>query len=373
LESKSVADLYQIDTGWGCGGIFVENGIIVGGAPIFKKLFGETLDKIRRTYKTTMVKSFSIIVSGSREGKLSSSDRFFLKSLSPTLVIHGGQTGIDTEAKEWATENNIPHKPFEANWGKYGNKAGPIRNTEMAKFLCGLEGEKAVVLFKGGKGTNSMKTISKDHGLPIIDRGSVSLTEKINNIVSDWTGCQSCNLHRRRTWQVWGRTVGELAKGGLVIVGEAPGEQEDRGGEAFIGPAGDKLDYLLDEAGIDICFITNAVLCRPPNNRNPKNSEMKKCFGRLQRFLVELEPKVIVTAGKYSSNFLLENDTTMGGMVKNVYKWNLGKLLSSIIIPVYHPAYLIKKGSDSLDDETLRRLSLAWKVVNASRKTDDKN
>lgn len=356
--------LYQLDTGWACGGIFVENGTVVGGASIFRKLFGSKLTKLKQVYKVKVTSQFSIIISGSRNGSFTVSDKLFLKSLNPTLVISGGQTGIDTEAKNWAKENGIKYKPFKANWGKYGDSAGPKRNQEMADFLYERGGKKAVVLFPGGSGTNSMKKIAKATGLDTIERKKMDIETSINNIVSDWTGCIACDLYRRRTWQVWGRTVGKLRQGGLVIIGEAPGEEEDRRGEAFVGRSGERLDTLLRDSEIDSVFITNTVLCRPTNNRNPKNKEMKKCFGRLQRFLVTLEPKVIVTAGKVSSNFLLENDSSMGSMVDSVYDWKLGDILSCVILPIYHPSYLIRNNSKKLDGKVAERLKLAWRVIN---------
>lgn len=190
-----------------------------------------------------------------------------------------------------------------------------------------------------------------------------TLLEDLNDLVSDWTGCTDCQLCHGRTNQVWFRIEGEPDPEGIMILGEAPGADEDKQGVPFVGRAGAKLNRLAIEAGIDRAFITNTVLCRPPNNRNPKRPELRACWPRLQRTIEIMRPSVIVCAGNIPAQWLLETDKSMRSMSSKVFVWEMGDFFVCRVIPIYHPAYLLRQRSASMDKQTIDRLELAKRIA----------
>ncbi|MCK5019352.1 MAG: uracil-DNA glycosylase [Candidatus Peribacteraceae bacterium] len=190
--------------------------------------------------------------------------------------------------------------------------------------------------------------------------------DNIDKIVKDWTGCTSCDLHEDRTNQVWFRFIDNekytiVSPFECMIIGEAPGKQEDEDGEPFVGASGKLLDRLIEDSGINRgrAFITNTVLCRPPGNRNPKWKEMKACWGRLKRTIKAIQPRVIVTAGRLPGQFLLANkELTAKEMVGKTYRLNLDDF-KCFLVPIYHPAYLLRNRSLTLERETINRLKIA--------------
>ena len=125
--------------------------------------------------------------------------------------------------------------------------------------------------------------------------------------------CQRCPLARTRTQAVPG--VGPNSAR-LVIIGEAPGRQEDLQGEPFVGAAGKLLTELLEDAGIprNSVFITNTVKCRPPDNRQPTQAERTACRPYLTRQLAFIKPKIIALAGRVPAEALLDTTVRMGTM-----------------------------------------------------------
>lgn len=189
------------------------------------------------------------------------------------------------------------------------------------------------------------------------------ILEDLNGIISDWTGCTDCGLHEGRKSQVWFRAEGEIDKSGIMIIGEAAGADEDRHGIPFVGKAGAKLNRLLVDADIVDVFITNTVLCRPPNNRNPKRSELRACWPRLQRMIEVMEPSVIVCLGNVPAHWLLETDKSMRAMSGRVFDWSLGNILKAKVLPIYHPSYLLRQQSGALDNFVVERLGLAKRMA----------
>jgi DNA polymerase len=158
-----------------------------------------------------------------------------------------------------------------------------------------------------------------------------SLRDKVSS-------CKRCSLHRIRTQTVFG--VGNSAAD-WMIVGEAPGQEEDRRGEPFVGRAGKLLDEMLRSLGLDreIVFITNILKCRPPNNRDPSAEEAASCRNYLERQVDLVKPKVILAVGRIAAQHLLETDATVGRMRGRLHE------LADRQIPVvvtYHPAYLLR-------------------------------
>ena len=164
---------------------------------------------------------------------------------------------------------------------------------------------------------------------------------------SDWeslagqvAACQRCALASSRTQTVFG--VGHRSAD-WMIVGEAPGAEEDRRGEPFVGRAGQLLDEMLRAVGLarDSVFIANILKCRPPNNRDPKQEEADACRDYLDRQIALVQPKVILAVGRIAAQQLLGRDDPVGRL--------RGQRHSVDDIPVvvtYHPAYLLRRPSE---------------------------
>jgi DNA polymerase len=162
----------------------------------------------------------------------------------------------------------------------------------------------------------------------------------------DWTGlrdsvaaCTRCALHQGRTQTVFG--VGNPDADWMVI-GEAPGAEEDRRGEPFVGRAGKLLDEMLLAVGQgrDSVFIANILKCRPPNNRDPKPEESAECRGYLERQIELVQPKIILAVGRIAAQLLLETDTPVGRLRGSRHFLN-----ETPLVVTYHPAYLLRSPS----------------------------
>ena len=169
------------------------------------------------------------------------------------------------------------------------------------------------------------------------------------------SGCTRCALHEGRTQTVFG--VGS-ENADWMIIGEAPGAEEDRRGEPFVGRAGKLLDEMLRAVGQsrDSVFIANILKCRPPNNRDPKPEESEQCRGYLERQIELVRPKIIIAVGRIAAQLLLATDTPVGRLRGKPH--HLGK---TPIVVTYHPAYLLRSPSQkrkSWDD-----LQLAQRVA----------
>ena len=150
-------------------------------------------------------------------------------------------------------------------------------------------------------------------------------------------GCRRCVLGKKRTQAVFG--VGTTAPGGILLVGEGPGEQEDLKGEPFVGPAGRLLNAMIAAIGIDRSqvYITNAVKCRPPANRNPGADEIAACFPYLQAQIRLLAPRLIIALGKVAANALLgTSDVKMADM-----RGRLHEHAGIHLLATYHPSYYL--------------------------------
>jgi len=151
--------------------------------------------------------------------------------------------------------------------------------------------------------------------------------------------CTHCSLAETRTNVVFG--VGDQSAR-LMIVGEAPGKNEDLQGEPFVGAAGRLLDELL--AGIDIArpevYIANVLKCRPPANRDPRPDEIEACKPYLQSQIRMIEPEVVMTLGNFATKLLLRTETGITRLRGQRYDWWLGATL----IPTFHPAAALRGG-----------------------------
>ncbi len=152
-------------------------------------------------------------------------------------------------------------------------------------------------------------------------------------------GCTRCELSTSRTNTVFG--VGNQDADWL-IVGEAPGGEEDRRGEPFVGRAGQLLDQMLFAIGQSRgnVFIANILKCRPPNNRDPKPAEAAACRAYLERQIELIQPKIILAVGKIAAQNLLGSDDPVGRMRGRPHELN-----GIPLVVTYHPAYLLRSPS----------------------------
>jgi DNA polymerase len=129
-----------------------------------------------------------------------------------------------------------------------------------------------------------------------------------------------------------------------MIIGEAPGAEEDRRGEPFVGRAGKLLDEMLRAIGLqrDEVFIANVLKCRPPNNRDPSVEEARLCRDHLQAQIELLNPRIVLAVGRIAAQQLLHTDAPLGKLRGQVHSLNNGQLP---LVVTYHPAYLLRSPS----------------------------
>ena len=158
-------------------------------------------------------------------------------------------------------------------------------------------------------------------------------------------GCQACGLCQGRTNTVFG--VGD-EQADWMIVGEAPGENEDLQGEPFVGAAGQLLDNMLKAVGrsrtgkgAEGAYIANVLKCRPPANRNPQPDEVAQCEPYLARQVALVKPKVIVAMGRFAVQALLKTNEPIGRLRGQVHHYE-----GVPVIVTYHPAYLLRTPTD---------------------------
>ncbi|MFL9872199.1 uracil-DNA glycosylase [Paraburkholderia megapolitana] len=155
------------------------------------------------------------------------------------------------------------------------------------------------------------------------------------------SACERCRLCEKRTKTVFG--VGDR-EADWMLVGEAPGENEDRQGEPFVGQAGKLLDNMLrslDLARDKNVYIANVIKCRPPGNRNPEPDEVARCEPYLQRQVALVKPKLIVALGRFAAQSLLKTDASISSLRGRVHAYE-----GVPVIVTYHPAYLLRSLHD---------------------------
>jgi uracil-DNA glycosylase len=158
--------------------------------------------------------------------------------------------------------------------------------------------------------------------------------------------CRACALCESRQQTVFG--VGHL-QAHWMIVGEAPGEQEDRQGEPFVGESGKLLDNMLRAIGLTRdegpperqVFIANTLKCRPPRNRNPVAAETALCAPFLERQIELVQPRIILAMGRFAAQALLASDEPLGKLRGRVHRYR-----SRPVVVTYHPAYLLRTLTD---------------------------
>lgn len=175
--------------------------------------------------------------------------------------------------------------------------------------------------------------------------------DQLSRLRGEVLGCRACELCDKITNKVFG--VGS-ANAGLVIVGEAPGAEEDATGVPFCGDSGKLLTKYLNAIGLlrDDIFICNVLKCRPPANRDPALEEVERCSRYLFKQIEIIDPKVILAVGKFPAQTLLATETPISKLRQKKYEFG-----NAILIPTFHPSYLLRQASAKLDAWE------DWKVV----------
>lgn len=159
--------------------------------------------------------------------------------------------------------------------------------------------------------------------------------ERLSRAVSD---CRACELCETRTQTVFG--VGDR-RAEVMVIGEAPGADEDRQGEPFVGRAGQLLNLMLAAIGLtrERVYIANVLKCRPPGNRDPRPEEALRCEPFLIRQIALIRPKVLLSVGRISAQKLLKSDAPIGKLRGRWFEFGPGR---TPLIVTYHPAYLLR-------------------------------
>ncbi len=167
--------------------------------------------------------------------------------------------------------------------------------------------------------------------------------------------CTRCRLHEGRRNVVFGEGS---ACAQLVVVGEAPGGEEDRTGRPFVGPAGKLLDLLLLSAGFarERVYICNVLKCRPPQNRNPLPDEVEQCARYLRAQLDVISPRVLLAAGKFAAQSLAGSEQSIGRLRGRIHSY-----AGIPLVVTYHPAFLLR--SPQWTRTTWEDFQLARKVL----------
>jgi DNA polymerase len=154
--------------------------------------------------------------------------------------------------------------------------------------------------------------------------------------------CTRCALSATRTQTVFG--VGNQ-QAEWLIVGEAPGAEEDRQGEPFVGRAGQLLNSMLRAIGLprEQVFIANVLKCRPPGNRDPAAGETAECLPYLEQQIALLKPKIMLAVGRIAAQNLLRTDVTLGRLRQHVHRFGSSQVP---LVVTYHPAYLLRTPGD---------------------------
>lgn len=163
-------------------------------------------------------------------------------------------------------------------------------------------------------------------------------TDVLEQVAQEVSTCTKCSLHHSRKHSVPGEGPVDSA---IMFIGEGPGFHENEQGRPFVGAAGKFLDELLTSIGMNRSevFITNVVKCRPPSNRDPQPEELEACNDYLERQIQVINPKVIVTLGRFSMARFLPN-----AKISAVHGQSL-RIRGRLIVPMYHPAAALHQGS----------------------------
>jgi DNA polymerase len=188
----------------------------------------------------------------------------------------------------------------------------------------------------------NVEPLRNEVAVPVASLGTARVgrgTDRVwDELAAQVRACTRCGLHAGRTQTVFG--VGRR-DAELFVIGEAPGADEDRQGEPFVGRAGQLLNAMLRAIGLprSEVYIANILKCRPPSNRDPEPSESAACTPYLSRQIELVQPRVLLAVGRISAQWLLQTDTPIGRLRGRVLRY--GERNTPLVV-TYHPAYLLR-------------------------------
>lgn len=190
------------------------------------------------------------------------------------------------------------------------------------------------------------------------DVAHVAPGESLDELAAQVAQCRQCDLADGRIHTVFG--CGH-AHADWMIIGEAPGAEEDRQGLPFVGRAGQLLNAMLLAVGLerDAVYIANVLKCRPPNNRDPLGEEVARCSPYLRAQVRQVRPRIILALGRFAAQALLETTEPIGRLRGRVHRY--GEYDTPLVVS-YHPAYLLRSPQE-------KRKS--WQDLKLARRTVD--
>lgn len=170
----------------------------------------------------------------------------------------------------------------------------------------------------------------------------VNTTEELRRLAEQASSCTACGLAATRTHVVFGDGTPQAR---VMLVGEGPGRNEDLQGLPFVGAAGQLLNRLLSEIGLERsdAYISNVVKCRPPGNRDPRPDEIAACKGYLADQIRLVDPMVVMTLGNFATKLLLKEERGITRLRGRAYPW-----WNRTVIPTFHPAAALRGGAPVL-------------------------
>jgi uracil-DNA glycosylase len=178
---------------------------------------------------------------------------------------------------------------------------------------------------------------------PAPQGGAPGWAEEWESLRSEVLRCTRCSLHAGRTQGVFGAGNPQAQ---WMVIGEAPGAEEDRRGEPFVGRAGQLLDAMLRAIGLSRAqnvYIANMLKSRPPNNRDPRPEEVAACLPYLQRQIELVRPRLLLAVGRIAAQNLLGTEESLSRLRGRVHRF--GELNTPLVV-TYHPAYLLRSPAD---------------------------
>jgi len=188
----------------------------------------------------------------------------------------------------------------------------------------------------------------------IIEREGLKINEALDRLSRRVSKCRRCPLHKTRTNVVFGDGNPFT---GFLLVGEAPGAEEDKKGLPFVGKAGKKLNEIMARAGIrkEGVYIINTLKCRPPKNRDPEENELKMCYPYLEKQIEIIKPKVIVALGRFASYILTGKKISITRERGLIYEFK-----KIPVIVTFHPSRVLQNPQE--EELLLNDLILAKKI-----------
>lgn len=185
-------------------------------------------------------------------------------------------------------------------------------------------------------------TLRQSASIAVVQPPSAALPDEWQSLKKRVEQCQACGLHTSRTQTVFG--VGNM-QASLMIIGEAPGFNEDQQGEPFVGRAGQLLTAMLAAIGLqrEEVYIANILKCRPPNNRDPIVEEVNSCTPFLNEQIALVQPRVLLAVGRIASHYLLNTKNSLESLRGKTYQYGAN---ATPLLVTYHPAYLLRNPTD---------------------------